>query len=120
MEYFLAAITKFLVDQVGFFFLGKVRRDAQLKPPLDEADENEDSCITLYSPRSEYLEAMFGDLIEWQKSLQHQGLPRLAVLGLTLLAIGECTFGILRITLQSLMEDPIHQESEDPMSEDET
>ena len=113
MEYFLAAITKFLVDQIGFFFLKKARRDSRLNAVLQEADEDGDSQVTLHSPRAEYLEAMFGDLIEWQKNLQRQGLPRLAIFGLTTLAIGECTCGMLRITLQSLIEGPLHHTSED-------
>ena len=118
MEYFLAAITKFLVDQIGFFFLDKARRDSQLNTALQEVDENEDSRVTLHSPRAEYLEAMFGDLIEWQKNLQRQGLPRLAIFGLTSLAIGECTCGMLRITLQSLMEGPLNHASEDSTPDD--
>ena len=119
MEYFLAAVTKFLVDQVGFFFLDKFRRDSQLHPPVKDATENDDDApVTLYSPRSEYLEAMFGDLIEWQKTLQRQGLPKVAIFGLTSLAIGECIFGMLRITLQGLLEEPLHNASEDSTLDD--
>lgn len=102
---FLGAIIKFLVDQMGFSFLDfvKDRRSSE-----QDAEQGNDATAANYkgtesiSIRSEYIEAMVGDLFEWHAQMRSEGLSRPRIFVLTALTTVECIICTVRITLQQL------------------
>ncbi|NER78730.1 MAG: hypothetical protein F6K42_03965 [Leptolyngbya sp. SIO1D8] len=93
--------------------LGQTIKNWSVQIQKADHDESEEVVDTLQHPRCplrprfpdpDYLEAMVGDLLEWQNFLRRQGRSKCQILLWTIFAIARLLTDILRITLQNMFE----------------
>ncbi|MEO1354131.1 MAG: hypothetical protein AAFW84_36195 [Cyanobacteria bacterium J06635_15] len=108
MEYVLDAIASFLVGELGQALIAWSKQFRDIKEEkTKECKQNpsQRNCpLDPVLPSRDYLEAMIGDLIEWQQELKKRKVSNKIVLLLTLLALINLAFDILSITFQNLIE----------------
>lgn len=106
MEWIFEVFATFLLTK-----LGQTIKQWSVRFQNAENDEPEEAIKKLKQsrcplrprfPSPDYLEAMIGDLLEWQSQLQQQGLSKCHILLLTVLAIARLAIEILLITLQNM------------------
>ncbi|MEM0978738.1 MAG: hypothetical protein AAGH78_00555 [Cyanobacteria bacterium P01_H01_bin.58] len=102
------ALATFLLKE-----LGQTIKNWSVRIQQVENDEPEEEVKQLQQPKcplrprfpdSDYLEAMLGDLLEWQSYLKKRGLSKCHILLLTLLGVIELAIDVLRITLQNMFD----------------
>lgn len=102
------AIATFLLKE-----LGQTIKKCSVRVQQADNDEPEETVKQLQKttcplrprfPDPDYLEAMLGDLLEWQSVLKKRGLSKCHILLLTLLGVIQLSIDILRITLQNMFE----------------
>ena len=110
MELLLKAITTYLVSKMCKFLemwfrqLWSVEEEIEQCEATSEADVGTRQCpLRPIAPRPDYLEAMVGDLLEWQSELQEEGLPTYRIVFLTLWQFLDLLLDVVEITIHNLI-----------------
>lgn len=107
MEYLLSALASFLVERAGQAVLDQLTRLRRVLSRLSTKDvaiqSPPDRLERLRVSLSEYVEAMLGDVIECRDLLHERRVSHVVIFGVTLLALGELTLGMLRISVQTIV-----------------
>ena len=108
MEWIFEVLATFLLNELGQAIKKwSVRfQNAENDKPDEAVKQLPQSRCPLRPrfPSPDYLEAMIGDLLEWQSHLQNQGLSKCHILIFTGLAIVQLAIDILMITVQNMSE----------------
>ena len=108
MERIIEVLATLLLRELGQtikIWSARIQRAENDKPEKEIKPSQYARCpLRPRFPDPDYLEAMIGDLLEWQNYLKEQGLSECRILVLTLLGMSKLAIDILQITLQNMFE----------------